>query len=170
MRAPAAVSALARLLSLTDADVRLAAVQALAEIGTPGALQQLERTIDDDTREIRVAAARAFAARTHRPALARIEAAIKEKRLQEADLTEKVALFEAFGAMCGDAGIPLLDGVLNAKGFFGKREDPEMRACAARALGKIGSAAAVTALRRAASDKEILVRNAVNRALRGGTA
>lgn len=168
MRAPAAVSALARLLSLTDADVRLAAVQALAEIGTPGALQQLERTIDDDTREIRVAAARAFAARTHRPALARIEAAIKEKRLQEADLTEKVALFEAFGAMCGDAGIPLLDGVLNAKRFFGKREDPEMRACAARALGKVGSASAIAVLRRAASDKEILVRNAVNRALRGG--
>jgi HEAT repeat protein len=153
-----------------DADVRLAAVQALAEIATPGALQQLERTIDDASREVRVATARALATRLHRPALPRIEAAIKGKRLQEADLTERMALFEAFGAMCGDAGISLLDGFLNAKGFFGRREDPELRACAAMALGRVGSATAIAALRRASSDKEILVRNAVNRALRGGAA
>ena len=168
MRAAAAVPALARLMGQADADVRLAAVQALAEVGTPGALQQLERTIDDTSRDVRVATVRAFAARAHRPALARIEGAIKGKRLQEADLTERMALFEAFGAMCGDAGISLLDGLLNAKGFFGKREDPDLRACAAMALGRVGSADALAALRRASSDKEILVRNAVNRALRGG--
>lgn len=170
MRAAAAVPALARLAGQGDADVRLAAVQALAEIGTPGAMQQLERTIDDASREVRVATARALASRVHRPALARIEAAIKGKRLQEADLTERMALFEAYGAMCGDAGIALLDGLLNAKGFFGRREDPELRACAAMALGRVGSANAIAALRRSASDKEILVRNAVNRALRGGGA
>jgi len=170
MRAAAAVPALARLMGQMDADVRLAAVQALAEIATPGALQQLERTIDDASREVRVATARALATRVHRPALARIEAAIKGKRLQEADLTERMALFEAYGALCGEPGIALLDGVLNAKGFFGRREDPELRACAAMALGRVGSAAAIAALRRAASDKEILVRNAVNRALRGGAA
>jgi hypothetical protein len=170
MRAAAAVPALARLMGQMDADVRLAAVQALAEIATPGALQQLERTIDDASREVRVATARALATRLHRPALPRIEAAIKGKRLQEADLTERMALFEAFGAMCGDAGISLLDGFLNAKGFFGRREDPELRACAAMALGRVGSATAIAALRRASSDKEILVRNAVNRALRGGAA
>jgi len=170
MRAAASVNALARLVQQSDLDVRLAAVQALAEIATPGALQQLERTIDDPSREVRVATTRAFAARVHRPALARIEAAIKGKRLADADLTEKMALFEAFGAMCGEAGVSLLDGLLNGKGLFGRREDTELRACAAMALGKVGSASATAALRRAASDKEILVRNAVNRALRGGGA
>lgn len=170
MRAAAAVPALARLMGQSDPEVRLAAVQALAEVATPGALQQLERTIDDPTREVRVASARAFAARVHRPALAKIEAAIKGKRMHESDLTEKMALFEAYGAMCGDAGIPLLDGLLNSKGFFGRREDSELRACAAMALGRIGSDAAVAVLRRASADKEILVRNAVNRALRGGNA
>lgn len=168
MRAAAAVPALARLIGQQDLEVRLAAVQALGEIATPGALQQLERAIDDPAREVRVAAARAFATRAHKPVLARIEAAIKGKRLAEADLTEKMALFEAYGAMCGDAGIPLLDGLLNGKGLFGRREDPELRACAARALGRIGSGMAIEALRRAAADKELLVRNAVNRALRGG--
>ena len=170
MKAAAAVAALTRLLSQQDAEVRLAAAQALADVGTPGALQQLERLIDDGVHEIRVAATRAFAARVHRPALARLEASIKGKRLAEADLTERMSLFEAYGAMCGDAGVGLLDGILNGKGIFGKREDAEVRACAAMALGRIGSESANHALRRAAADKEILVRNAVNRALRGGAA
>jgi hypothetical protein len=117
-----------------------------------------------------VATARAIAARAHRPALAKIEAAIKGKLARDADLTEKMALFEAFGTLCGDPGINLLDGVLNSRGLFGKKEDPELRACAAMALGRIGSEAATAALRRASTEKEILVRNAVNRALRGGTA
>jgi HEAT repeats len=170
MKAVAAVPALARLVGQSDADVRLAAVQALAEVGTPGALQQLERTIEDSSRDVRVATLRAFGARVHRPALARLETAIKGKRVGDADLTERMALFEAYGSLCGEAGIPLLDGLLNGKGFLGRREDPEVRACAAMALGRVGSTAALEALRRSSSDKEILVRNAVNRALRGGPA
>jgi HEAT repeat protein len=167
MRAAAAVPALSRLVTQPNADVRLAAVQALAEIATPGALQQLEKTMDDESREVRVASARAFAARMHRPALNRIESMIKERKIVGADLTEKMAVFEAFGAMCGEPGVGLLDGILNARGLFGKRDDAETRACAAMALGKIGSAAAMQALQKASTDKDILVRNAVNRVLRG---
>jgi hypothetical protein len=170
VKATAAVAALAKLTADPDVQMRLAAVQALGEIASPGAMQFLERTIDDAHRDVRVATTRAIAARAHRPALAKIEAAIKGKVTRDADLTEKMALFEAYGTLCGDGGINLLDGMLNARGLFGKKEDPELRACAAMALGRIGSEAAVATLRRAANEKEILVRNAVNRALRGGTA
>jgi hypothetical protein len=170
VKATAAVAALAKLTTDPDVPMRLAAVQALGEIASPGAMQFLERTIEDAHRDVRVATTRAIAARAHRPALAKIEAAIKGKVTRDADLTEKMALFEAYGTLCGDAGINLLDGMLNARGLFGKKEDPELRACAAMALGRIGSEAAVATLRRAANEKEILVRNAVNRALRGGTA
>ena len=76
-------------------------------------------------------------------------------------------MFEAYGAMCGENGVPLLDGLLNSRGLFGKRDDTEIRACAAMALGRIGSEKAQASLRKASSDKEILVRNAVNRGLRG---
>jgi hypothetical protein len=169
VRATAAVAALAKLTTDPDVQVRLASVQALGEIGSPGALQFLERTIEDAHRDVRVATARAIAARAHRPALAKIEAAVKGKLTRDADLTEKMALFEAYGTLCGDAGIGLLDGMLNSRGLF-KKEDPELRACAAMALGRIGTDAATAALRRAANEKEVLVRNAVNRALRGGTA
>jgi hypothetical protein len=170
VRATAAVAALAKLTTDPDVQMRLTAVQALGEIGSPGALQFLERTIDDAHRDVRVATARAIAARAHRPALARIEAAIQGKLAKDANLTEKMAFFEAFGTLCGDGGVKLLDGLLNSRGLFGKKEDVELRACAAMALGRVGSEAAVATLRRAANEKEVLVRNAVNRALRGGTA
>ena len=40
--------------------------------------------------------------------------------------------------------------------------------CAAMALGRIGSDKAIETLRRAVNAKDIVVRNAVNKALRGG--
>jgi HEAT repeat protein len=42
-----------------------------------------------------------------------------------------------------------------------------MRACAAIALGRVGTEMAVAALRKAAVERDVIVRNAVARALRG---
>jgi HEAT repeat protein len=133
-------------------------------------LQALERMIEDSERDVRIATARAIGARAYRPALARLEAAVKGKALRERDVTEKMATFEAYGAVAGEPGIALLDGLLNGKGFLGRREDAEMRACAAMALGRMGTARARESLQKAAADAkdEAVVRNAVNRALRGG--
>lgn len=168
LRSTAAVTPLVRRLTDPDAAVRLAVVLALAEIGSAGALQGLERAIGDADRDVRVAAARALATRAYRPALPRVEAVVKGKAVRDADLTEKMAMFEAYGSMCGDAGVPLLDGLLNARGFLRRREDAEARACAAMALGRIGTDKAIESLRRAADEKDVVVRNAVNKALRGG--
>ena len=168
LRTPAAVGPLGKVLTDADPALRLLAIQALAEIGSAGAMQVLERGVEDSNRDVRVAAARSIATRQYKQALPRVRAAIESKHLREADLTEKMAFFEAYGALCGDAGIELLDGILHAKGFLGKREDPELRACAAMALGRIGSDRAAASLRKASGEKEVLVRNAVNRALRGG--
>lgn len=170
LRTAAASAPLAKVMGGPDAQLRLAAVQALGEIGSPTALQGLEKAVDDPDRDVRIATVRALAARAHRTALPRIEAVVKAKAIRDADLTEKMAVFEAYGTLCGDAGVPVLADMLNGKGFLGRREDPELRACAAMALGRIGSARAVEALRQASTEKEILVRNAVNRALRGGAA
>jgi HEAT repeat protein len=167
LKTAAAVPGLARLLQQGDSTIRLAAVNALAEIGTPGAMQHLDRGIDDDDRDVRIAAVRALGIGNHRASVQRIENALNGKRLLDGDLTEKMAFFEAFGALCGEAGVPKLDGLLNRRGLFGKRGDTAVRACAALALGRIGTDAALAALRRAGTDKDILVRNAVSKALRG---
>jgi hypothetical protein len=170
LKSAAAVPALGKMLTLGEPEMRLAAVSALTEIGSAGAMQMLERALADEDRDVRIVAVRGIGARNARAALPRIEAAIKGKELRDSNLTEKMAFFEAFGALCGDAGVPLLDGLLNAKGFMGKRDEAEMRACAAMALGKIGSAKATESLNRATGEKDVIVRNAVSRAIRGSAA
>ena len=169
LQTQAAVAPLARVLAEGSAELRLAAIQALNEIASPGALQAMERGVDDTEREIRVATLRAIQARTYRPALPRLEAAAKGKAVRDADLSEKMALFEAFGSLCGEGGVAFLDGMLNGKTMFGRREDAEMRACAAIALGRVKGAAANAALQKAAVEKDVIVRNAVGRALRGSS-
>jgi HEAT repeat protein len=96
---------------------------------------------------------------------------VKGRQIAEADLTEKMAVFEAYGAICGDSGVALLDGLLNAKaGLFGRKVDSELRACAAMALGRIATPQAMEALQRATGEKDALVRNAVTKAMRGAGA
>jgi hypothetical protein len=170
LKTPAAVAPLAKILNDADADMRQIAVQALSEIGSPGALQALERAVDDESRDVRVAAARAVAARGYRAALPRVEGVIKGRGVRDADLTEKMAFFELYGSLCGEAGVDYLDNLLNGKGFLGRREDAELRACAAMALGRIATAKSSAALRKAAQEKDVVVRNAVTKALRGGVA
>jgi len=170
LRTAAAVTPLARAVSDQDPAIRLVGAQALGEIGSPGALQLLEHTLGDADREVRLVSARAIMQRSYRQALPRLEAIGKGRQIRDADLTEKMLVFEAYGALCGEAGIPLLDAILNGKGFLGRREDPETRACAAMALGRVGTRYAMECLTRASAEKEVLVRNAVNRALRGGAA
>jgi hypothetical protein len=165
----AGVAPIARVLAEGSAELRLAAVQALNEIASPGALQALERGVDDAEREIRVATLRAIQVRAYRPALPRLEAVAKGKAVRLADLSEKMALFEAFGSLCGEGGVAFLDGMLNGKSMFGRREDAEMRACAAIALGRVKGATANAALQKAAVEKDVIVRNAVSRALRGAS-
>lgn len=170
LKAQAAVTAIGRVCGDPDPRRRLIAAQALAEIGSIGALQALERCVADSDRDVRIVAARSLASRGHRPALARLEPIIKGKEIRAADVTEKTAFFESYGAVCGDSGVPNLDAILNSKGFLGKREDPDLRAAAAAGLARIATAKARESLQRAAADKDAVVRNAVARALRGSAA
>jgi HEAT repeat protein len=161
------VPALGELLRNEKPAVRIAVVEALAAVGSVGAMQQLERAIEDLDRDVRLAVVRTITARVHKSAYPKIEAAVLGKQLRGADLSEKVAFFEAYGVLGGADGVHKLAAMLDNKGGFLKRkEEPETRACAAMALGKIGGAEAKRTLEQAAQDKEPLVRNAVSRALR----
>ncbi len=167
LRTPAAVAPLSKILEGDDAELRAAAIAALSEIASPSALASLERGLEDDEREVRVSAIRALQAHAYRPALPRLEAIVKGRAIRDAHLSEKMAAFEAFGSLCGEGGVPALDAMLNGKSMFGRREDAELRACAAVALGRVGTTTAQTSLRQAANEKDVVVRNAVARALRG---
>ncbi len=167
MKASAAVSALVGTIERGSAEMRLAGVAALAEIGSPGALQVLERALADEDRDIRIATVKVLGSRHHLGALRGIEKHLRSKELRETTLAEKIAFFEAYGLICGDDGVPMLSEVLNNRRILGVRDDNELRACAAMALGKVGTDLAMSALQKALADRDVLVRNAVSKAVRG---
>jgi hypothetical protein len=162
-----AVPGLGELVTHADPSLRLAAVQALAEVGTVGALAAMERGVDDEDRAVRLAAVRALGARGYRNVLRRVEPVVLGKADREIDLTEKMAFFEAFGAIAGPGAVPTLQAMLLSKSLLGYRATAETRACAATALGRIRSPESRAALQKASEDKDLVVRNAVSRALRG---
>ena len=168
VRLPPLVPALGSLLGTATTEVRRAAVAALAATGTPGALQQLEKAIEDGDREVRVGAVRAIVTHRHVGAHDAIVAAVSGKRIREADLTEKTAFFEAYGALAGPGDLARMRDLLAPRGFLRKKEDPQIRACAAMAIGRINTPEARAVLESATNDKDPLVRNAVANALRGG--
>ena len=171
LKTGAAVPALARMMGQPDRHVRVAVVMALVDVGSPTAMQALEVALEDTEREVRVTAVKALAQRAYRPALARVTQLIKSKEIRDVDRTERVGIFELFGAICGDAGVPYLDELLNGRGgLFSRKEHPDIRACAAIALGRTGTQRANDALQKALGEKDVIVRSAVSRALKGGTA
>jgi HEAT repeat protein len=160
------VPGLAETMGNPDPAVRLAAIQALGQLGTPGALTVVDKAIEDSDRGVRLAAVRAAGARGYKGALRRVEAVVVGKAGKDMDLTEKMAFFEAYGAIAGISALKPLTAILLERGLIKMKEPPDTRACAAIALGKIKSPEVRDILQRALDDKELVVRNAVNRALR----
>ncbi|MFO7259692.1 MAG: HEAT repeat domain-containing protein [bacterium] len=166
LRLVAAAPDLERLIGHPEAHVRKAAVDALVALRSSAAVGGLERALEDDDRDVRIAAARGLAALRYQPSRSRFEQILTGRRLREADLTEKIVFFESYGTVGGPESVRLLDGILNGRGFFGRRAPSDLRACAALALGRVNTPAARAALERAASDPDAVVRSAVSRALR----
>lgn len=166
LKLPGAPDGMGHLLENGDREVKLAVVEALTAIGSPSAMRLLEEAVDDGERDVRIAAVRFLGQRGHRNVFTRLEAAVSGAKLKNADLTEKMSFFEAYGSLGGTKVVPVLEKLLVAKGLLGRKEDPETRACAAMALGKVRAPDARAVLERAREDKEPLVRNAVSRALR----
>jgi HEAT repeat protein len=164
-----AVPGLGETVTHREPAIRLASVQALALLGTPTALALLDKAVEDPDRGVRLAAVRAVGSRGYKGALRRVQAIVLGNAVKDMDLTEKMAFFEAYGAIAGAAGLKPLSGILLSRGLFKLKEPSEVRACAAIALGKIRTAEARETLQRAAEDKDLVVRNAVSRALRENT-
>ncbi len=156
---------LGQLMTNGDAGVRLAAVEASVELKASTAAAGLERALTDSEREIRIAAAKGLTELRYAPAAARVKQIVTGRQLKHADVSEKIAFFEAFGTLGGEDAVKFLGRILNKKGLFGKAPE-EIRACAALGLGRAGTPSAVAALRAAHSAKEPVVKSAVSRALR----
>jgi hypothetical protein len=160
------VPGLTETLNHSNPEVRLATVQALAALATPAAMGLIDKAIDDPDRGVRLAAVRAAGGRGYKGALKRIEAVVLGKAVKEMDLTEKMAFFEAYGSIAGAGGLKAMSAMLAPRGLLKLKESSETRACAAIAIGRIRTPEAREVLKSVADDKDLVVRNAVSRALR----
>lgn len=157
---------LSSMLAHPQAAVRLAAIEAAVAIKASMVASSLETALDDSEREVRIAAAKALGELRYTPGAESLAGMIRSKQMRHADVSEKVAVFEAYGLTAGESGVALLNELLNKKGLLGKREAPEMRAAAALGLGRIDATEARASLEAAAQDEDPVVRSNVNRALR----
>jgi HEAT repeat protein len=162
-----AVAGLGEVLGHLEPSIRLAVVDALVQIGSPGALVLLERAIGDDDRAVRVSALKALGTRGYKGALRRVEEVVQGKGRRDIDFNERRAFFEAYGAIAGPAGLPALRDLLVRRGIFRRKRSADVRMCAALGLGRIGTPDARAVLATVAEDRDRQVRNAVTAALRG---
>jgi hypothetical protein len=162
---PGAAGLLGGLLTRPEPSVRRAAVDALIRVRTGAALDALRPALRDADRDVRIAAARGIAAARYGPARSWLVELLASRELRAADLTEQMAVFEAYGAVATPDDTGMLDRMLNGRRLFAK-ESPELRACAAMALSRIDAPAARDALERARGESNPVVRNAVIKALR----
>jgi hypothetical protein len=166
MMLPSAAPVIATLLAKGSITTRKAAVDSLIQIKSGAALEALQNALEDADRDVRVTAARGLATLRYQPARNRLDSILQGKRLADADLTEKIAFFEAYGSVANADSVAMLEKLLNGKNLLRQKQAPEIRACAAMALGKVGTPAARAALEKATQEQNAMVRNAVMKALR----
>ena len=158
---------LAGLMAHPDADVRLALVETAELLREGTTTEALIGALSDAERDVRLAAARALAALGYEQAAPVLKELVTSKEIRQADLTEKITIFESYGVLGGADAADVLNTLLNKKSFFGQREPSEIRASAARALGKAGLPGSEEALRAAQGDVDAVVRTAVRQAIQG---
>jgi len=162
----AALAGLMRQLGHAEEPRRLAAVSAFAIMATPRAMSALERALADAGPQVRVAALKVLTHAKFRPVLPKVAEIVKGRDIRDMEANEQRAWFELFGILCGDEGVPWLKGQLvGPPGFFKRKSDPETRACAAAALGRVNTPLAREALQAASSIDDPLIRRAVRTAL-----
>lgn len=148
--------------------VRKAAVETILQLKASTLANTVRESLMDRDTDVRVAAARVLEALRARGAAGTLKEILQSREIRNAELPEQIAMFEAYGSVEDPQAVEFLDKYLNGRSFLGRREPAEIRACAALALGRVGTPAASAALRKAAADDDPVVRNAVGRALRSG--
>ncbi len=157
-------SELGRLSHHEDTGIRRTLVGALAELATSEALRELEELLHDPDHDIRIAAVRALSTCGDDSTRSLVESIVLGRAIRETDRSEKLAFFEAYGALFGESAIASLHPLLQA-GLLRRRSDSATRACVARVLGQIGGPKVKVLLEKALDDRDFSVSSAAERGL-----
>lgn len=153
---PAAVPALVAATRDSDAVVREWAALGLGVVRDRSATQAIEALLADETRAVRLASIRALGRIGDPGVLSALRRHLGRRGVSVEERLEGVA---AFAQIRGSERLDALAAML-------ADSDPGVRVAVAGALGQLGDALAIPALRRHQRDRELAVRNAVQQAIR----
>ncbi|HLG22607.1 MAG TPA: HEAT repeat domain-containing protein, partial [Candidatus Manganitrophaceae bacterium] len=160
------IESFARFVQHEELKVRKEALHALDAMEDPRASRLMVQFISDPDLSNRIFAIKGLAKRKAHDALEPLMEMIHTKRFESKDLYEKKEVFEAIGRIGGDEVAPQMRRYLKSRWtLFRNIKSEEMGVCAAIALQRIGSHAAVEALREGSASNNKTIREACNKAL-----
>ena len=159
------VRRVAKLLYHEDATVREGAVRVVVVSGGRDGAHTLRRALADPSADVRIAALWGLGTWRVAELCSDLEARLQDKALLEISDAERMAIFEAYARIGGEAAVPLLARFLTGRAPLGRRWPSELRVCAARVLPLTESRAGKAALIKASRDDDDAVRRVAQRAL-----
>jgi len=146
--------------------VRREAVQAMGLIGGQKALSFLIKALSDPDVRIRAMAAINLGKVGKKAGLVPLLEVVQSKDFSKKEAAEIKAFFDGIGMVGSSEAVPVLQQLLEKKGWFGRGKSDEMRTGAANALSMIGSPEALAILEGGKDSKDEVLRNACQQALR----
>jgi len=146
--------------------VRREAVQAMGLIGGQKALSFLIKALSDPDVRIRAMAAINLGKVGKKAGLVPLLEVVQSKDFSKKEAVEIKAFFDGIGMVGSSEAVPVLQQLLEKKGWFGRGKSDEMRIGAANALSMIGSPEALAILEGGKDSKDEILRNACQEALR----
>jgi hypothetical protein len=146
--------------------VRREAVQALGLIGGSKAVGLLVKALTDNDVRIRCMAAINLGKVGKEAGLIPLLEVVQSKDFYKREPVEIKAFFNAIGMAGSNEAVPILEQLLERKGWFGRGTTDEMRLGAARAMAMIGTPDAKAILEEGRRSKDESIRDACVQALR----
>jgi hypothetical protein len=146
--------------------VRREAIQALGLVGGPKTVGLLVRALTDDDVRIRCMAAINLGKAGKKTGLIPLLEIVQTKDFYKREPVEIKAFFNGIGMAGSDEVVPVLQELLERKGWFGRGKTDEIRLGAAHALAMIGTDEAKAILEEGKDSKEETLRDACTQALR----
>jgi HEAT repeat protein len=146
--------------------VRREAIQALGLIGGTKAVGLLVKGLTDEDVRIRATAAINLGKAGKKGGLVPLLEVVQSKDFQKKEPVETKAFFDAIGMIGSNESIPVLQQLMERKGWFGRGKMDEVRLGAVQALAMIGTPEANAVLEAGKASKDESLRDACVKALR----
>ncbi len=159
---PRTLDLLGEIMRHADPRIRIAAIHAAATLNGGNAL--IEHALSDECENVRLAALRSRGLGD--ALLVRLKERVAAREIANTSFLEKREIFHALARNGGPEIVPFLARVLRRRALFRRERLDELRACAASALGVVGTSEALEILDGHLEDRSDRVREATFGALR----